>query len=135
VARSECGAGAIRRHLAGLAALALAGCGEQPRNWTAIEVTSSPPGAHCEVIRGNLNLGGFDTPGQIRLDGSRLSAVFVCSREEYRDALFVLRPIPHSLTLKSLVLPMGGVISATSGRDNSYDETVAISLEPRDGRR
>jgi len=127
---------ATRRAAAGLGpcllALAVAGCSTGQRTWTPIQVTTDPPGAHCELIRGNLNLHGFDTPGKVRLDGSRLGAVFVCVKDGYRDAIVVLRPLTRSLTLKSLIVPMGGLVSATSGKDNSYDETLAITLEQDD---
>ncbi|EPY02526.1 hypothetical protein [Magnetospirillum fulvum] len=107
-------------------------CDTPHRTWTTIQVTTDPPGAHCELIRGNLNLHGFDTPGKVRLDGSRQSTVFVCAKDGFKDSIFVLRPITHSFSMKNLVLPMGGVISATSGKDNTYDETVSITLERSD---
>lgn len=122
---------AARLALCGLT-LAVAGCGGGQRTWTTIQVTTDPAGAHCELIRGNLNLQGFDSPGKVRLDGSRLGVVFVCGKDGYKDSLVVLRPLTHSLTLKSLIVPMGGLVSATSGKDNSYEETLAITLEPDD---
>ncbi|SEH32603.1 hypothetical protein SAMN04244559_01279 [Magnetospirillum fulvum] len=122
---------AARVGLCGLVLL-VAGCDTPHRNWTAIQVTTDPPGAHCELIRGNLNLQGFDSPGKVRLDGSRQSTVFVCAKDGYKDSIFVLRPITHSFTMKNLALPMGGLISATSGKDNAYDEIVSITLETHD---
>ena len=114
------------------ALLALPGCAsllsdrEQP-----IAVETTPPGAHCLVLRSGAKIGEIArTPATIVLRKSPLDLVFLCDKPGYQLASSVNGSGVSSGTVASAVLwgGTGWAVDSVTGTANSYQSRVSLAL-------
>ncbi|WP_147162200.1 hypothetical protein [Pararhodospirillum oryzae] len=109
-----------------VAASVASGCAAPERLVLSIE--STPPGAHCELIRGNIQLGGMTTPGRVHVSPSRQDIQVVCSKPGYRDALFLIPSEEAGFEASDLLLPMASTMKSLKGHRNGYQTSTRIEL-------
>lgn len=114
--------------IAAVATLALAGtgCDAAPRREVAIE--TAPPGAHCELIRANVQLGAIDTPGRLAVRPARQDIQVVCAKAGYRDALFLIRAEGAGFEARDLLIPMAATLKSLKGDRNEYQTSTRVEL-------
>ncbi len=114
------------------ALLALPGCasllGDRDQS---IAVATSPPGAHCLVLRSGARIGEIaQTPATIVLRKSPLDLVFLCDKPGYQQASSVNGADVSSGAVASAVLwgGTGWAVDSMTGTANSYQPHVRLTL-------
>jgi len=126
------------RNLAALAALvcasALSGCGTITQGTSQdIAITSTPPGAHCELTRKGEHVASLDkTPGSVKVDKTKNDILLSCSLTGYQDASVNLESGYGAGTFGNIIL--GGVIGwgidSATGADNKYPSSANVQFVP-----
>jgi hypothetical protein len=126
----------MKYQLAALAAAAalLAGCGTITQGTSQdITITSTPPGAHCDLTRKGEHIATLDsTPGVVKVDKTKSDILLTCRLAGYQDASANLESGYGAGTFGNIIL--GGVIGwgidSATGADNKYPGTATVQFIP-----
>ncbi len=114
------------------ALLALPGCASVlGSHEQSIAVETTPPGAHCVVLRSGAEVGDIaQTPATIVLRKSPLDLVFLCDKPGYQEASSVNGAGVSSGAVASAVLwgGTGWAVDSMTGTANSYQSHVRLTL-------
>ena len=94
-------------------------------------VETTPPGAHCLVLRSGAQIGEIAlTPATIVLRKSPLDLVFLCDKPGYQQASSVNGSDVSSGAVASAVLwgGTGWAVDSMTGTANSYQSYVRVKL-------
>jgi len=117
-----------------VAMIGLGGCGTITQGASQdITITSTPPGAHCDLTRKGEHLATLDqTPGSVKVDKTKHDILLVCKLPGYQDANTNLESGYGVGTFGNIIL--GGVIGwgidEASGAANKYPSTADIKFVP-----
>ena len=99
----------------------------------AIDVSSNPTGAACELTRQGERVGVVNpTPGSVFVERSKHDIHVACDKEGYETGQDVLVSGFEGWTVGNIVFggPIGLVVDASSGAINQYPASVVVTLPP-----
>ncbi len=114
--------------------VALAGCGTITQGTSQnITVTSTPPGAHCDLTRTGEHVATLDkTPGVVKVDKTKNDIMLTCDMAGYQQASVNLESGYGAGTFGNIIL--GGVIGwgidSATGADNKYPSSASVQFIP-----
>ena len=117
-----------------VAAMSLGGCGTITQGTSQdIAITSSPPGAHCDLNRKGEHVATLDkTPGTVKVDKTKHDILLTCTLPGYQDASVNLESGYGAGTFGNVIL--GGVIGwgidEASGAANKYPSSANVKFAP-----
>jgi hypothetical protein len=112
------------------AASRLAGCGTITQG-TSQNITSSPPGGHCELTRKGEHVATLDkTPGTVKVDKTKNDILLNCSMAGYQDASANLESGYGMGTFGNIILGggIGWAIDSATGADNKYPSSAQVQF-------
>lgn len=117
-----------------VAASCLAGCGTITQGTSQnITITSTPPGAHCNLNRKGEHVATLDrTPGTVKVDKTKNDILLTCTLAGYQEASVNLESGYGAGTFGNIILGggIGWAIDSASGADNKYPSTAAVQFVP-----
>lgn len=119
---------------AAVAASNLAACGTITQGTAQnIAITSTPPGAHCDLTRKGEHVATLDqTPGTVKVDKTKNDILMTCTLAGYQDASVNLESGYGAGTFGNIIL--GGVIGwgidSATGADNKYPSSATMNFVP-----
>jgi len=98
----------------------------------SITVNSNPPGAVCNLMQNNRNIGQVTTPGGITVKKTKHDIHVTCTKEGYQTASGYLNSDIESSTWGNIILGggVGWVVDSAAGADNDYPDYITIALVP-----
>ena len=99
----------------------------------AIDVSSNPNGALCELTRGGERIGVVNrTPGSVFVETSKHDIIVGCEKEGFQDGRGVLTSGFEAMTLGNLIFGgiVGVAVDAGSGAMNDYPSSIVVTLPP-----
>jgi hypothetical protein len=117
-----------------IASISLGACGTITQGTSQnITITSSPPGAHCDLERKGEHVATLDkTPGAVKVDKTKSDIIMTCKLAGYQDASTSLESGYGAGTFGNIVL--GGVIGwgidEATGAANKYPSTAQVTFVP-----
>lgn len=121
---------------AAFAAVSLSGCGTITQGTSQnINITSSPPGGHCELNREGEHVASlYATPGSVTVDKSMHDIVLTCDKPGYQTASLNLESDPSLGLFGNAII--GGVVGVgidyATGAANKYPRATNVQFAPQD---
>jgi len=119
---------------AAISAVCLSGCGTITQGTSQnIAITSSPPGAHCDLNRKGEHVATLDkTPGSVKVDKTKNDIMLTCTLAGYQEASLNLESGYGAGTFGNIILGggIGWAIDSASGADNKYPSSAAVQFVP-----
>jgi hypothetical protein len=116
------------------AAMSLGGCGTITQGTSQdITITSSPPGAHCDLTRHGEHVASLDqTPGTVKVDKTKNDILLMCKLPGFQDANVNLESGYGAGSFGNIILGglIGWGIDEATGAVNKYPSTAQISFVP-----
>jgi hypothetical protein len=116
------------------AVVCLSGCGTITQGTSQnIAITSTPPGAHCDMNRKGEHVATLDhTPGSVKVDKTKNDIMLTCTLPGYQDASVNLESGYGVGTFGNIILGggIGWAIDSASGADNKYPSTANVQFVP-----
>ena len=117
-----------------VAASYLTGCGTITQGTSQnITITSTPPGAHCDLNRKGEHVATLDrTPGTVKVDKTKNDILLTCTLAGYQEASVNLESGYGAGTFGNIILGggIGWAIDSASGADNKYPSSAAVQFVP-----
>ncbi len=116
------------------AATCLSGCGTITQGTSQnITITSTPPGAHCDLTRKGEHVATLDkTPGTVKVDKTKNDILLTCDLPGYQTASANLESGYGAGTFGNIILGggIGWAINSATGADNKYPSTANVQFVP-----
>jgi hypothetical protein len=116
------------------AAVCLSGCGTITQGTSQnIAITSTPPGAHCDMTRKGEHVATLDrTPGSVKVDKTKNDIMLTCTLAGYQEASVNLESGYGVGTFGNIILGggIGWAIDSASGADNKYPSSANVQFVP-----
>lgn len=117
-----------------LAASNLAACGTITQGTTQdIAITTTPPGAHCDLTRKGRLVATVDkTPNTVTVDKTKNDIHMTCALPGYRDASAKLESGYGIGTFGNIIFggAVGWAIDSATGADNKYPSSAMVNFIP-----
>lgn len=112
----------------------LSGCGTITQGTSQnITITSTPPGAHCDLTRKGEHVATLDaTPGTVKVDKTKNDILLTCKLAGYQDASVNLESGYGAGTFGNIILGggIGWAIDSATGADNKYPSSAGVQFIP-----
>lgn len=98
-----------------------------------VSVTTYPPRAQCELIRGGDVVAFINpTPGTVSLKKGADDIVVHCTKDGYFDSMVTMESSLQDMTFGNIVFGgiVGVAVDAASGAMHEYDASVTVALVP-----
>lgn len=97
----------------------------------SVQITTTPPGAHCSIAREGAPLGEIaSTPGSVQVSKSKNDLAVTCSLPGYQTATIAQSPSFSGTTFGNIVVGggIGAIADAASGANYYYPSQVVMTL-------
>jgi hypothetical protein len=98
-----------------------------------IVVSTEPPGATCNLLRGGISIGSVSpTPGTVTIDKTKHDITIECELANYHKAIYVNKSEVAAATVGNILIGggIGWAIDSASGADNKYTSPVTLAMVP-----